>query len=147
MNKACLQRHKNRFVMLLGIALSACTSTPPPLVFEAPKASVKPETGQALVITDPKTKTINRTQMSAITGMRTSRRDERLLVNATLKNNAGLREVIAIRVRWLDEHGVQTAPYAPSESYALEGGEEQALVFVAPNAASSDIRIELETLR
>lgn len=133
--------------LYLAAVSTACTTPQPPPVVAPQKVSVKPEVGQALVVTDPKTKTVNRTQSVSVTSLRTSRRDDRLMVNATLKNSAGLREVIAVRVRWVDEQGIQTAPYAPSESFSLEGGEEQALIFVAPNALSADIRIEMETLR
>lgn len=136
------------YAVMASCMLSACaTEQPPPPVIEAPKVSVKPDLGQALIVTDPKTKTVNRTQSVEVAALRTARRDDRLVVNAVLKNSAGLREVVAVRVRWVDELGIQTVPYASSDSYSLEGGEEQALVFVAPNAATADIRIELESLR
>ena len=94
---------------------------------------------------DPSAKVVSLVDQIQIQDIRTSTLNGRMQITIVLKNNRGRRDVINMRMRWLDSAGVLAAQYDPWQTIALEGFEEKAITLNSPTPRAEDFRIEMQT--
>jgi uncharacterized protein YcfL len=71
--------------------------------------------------------------------------DGGMIVDFTLYNNRGRRNVINYRVQWFDEHGMMATPNDSWSTIAFEGQQEMIITVTSPGIEAIDYRLELQT--
>jgi len=137
---------KSRILMgFIFLALTACAGkeTPPTSQIIDHQENLRTEPNQARLV-EPSVKVVGRVNSIVVKEIRTRTLNNRMIVDYTLYNDRGLRDVINYRVRWLDANGMMVSQYDPWETVALEGHEQSVLSVTAPTMTSTDFRIELK---
>lgn len=130
--------------ILAAALLTACGSDPKPTsqILET-RENLKTDKGDVRVV-DPNAKVASTVNKIEVVDIRTTTVNERMQITVTLKNNRGRRDVINVRMRWLDSGGLLAAQYDPWQTVALEGMEEKAITLNAPTPRAEDFRIEMQ---
>lgn len=129
----------------LSLVTAGCASNeakPSSQILET-RENLKTEKDQVRVV-DPQAKVASRVNKIEVVDIRTTTVDDRMRITVLLKNNRGRRDVINVRMRWLDSAGLVAAQYDAWETIALEGMEEKAVTLNAPTARAEDFRIEMQ---
>lgn len=124
---------------------AACAAKQPPPTSQIieHQENLKTEPTKARIV-DPASKVVGKANNVQVVEIRTQTVSGRLLVDCTLLNDRGRRDVINYRLRWLDPNGMTVGQYDPWDSVALEGHEQSVISFSAPTVAATDFRIELK---
>lgn len=136
-----------RFALLLlsGLALAACQSRPAPeVVIQEPQVDLHTQPGQVAVI-QPESRVVGSANAIRVIGLKTITDTDRLLVEATLKNERGRRDLVYYRLRWLDNAGVMLGQYEPWATEALEGFQQAVITVPAPYPNAADFRLEIRS--
>lgn len=94
-------------------------------------------------LVDPVAKVVGKANDILVREIRTRTIESRLLVDFTLFNDRGRRDVINYRLRWLAANGMTIGQYDPWETVAIEGHEQSVLSSTAPSPAATDFRLEI----
>lgn len=125
--------------------LAACAGKEPPPTSHIVEhqENLKTEPNQARIV-EPATKVLGKANNVVVKEIRTQTLNGRMLLDFTLYNDRGRRDVINYRVRWLDPNGMSVGLYDPWETVALEGHEQSILSVTAPMQSATDFRLELK---
>ena len=129
----------------LPLFISACASNDAKSTHQIleTRENLKTEKDQVRVV-DPQAKVASSVNKIEVRDIRTTTVGERMQITLLLKNNRGRRDVINVRMRWLDSAGLMAAQYDPWETVALEGMEEKTVTLNAPTPRAEDFRIEMQ---
>jgi uncharacterized protein YcfL len=133
-------------ICIISFGLVACAGKEPPPSSKIidHQENLRTEQDQARLV-DPSMKVVGSVNKIAVKEIRTRTLNNRMIVDFSIHNDRGLRDVINYRVRWLDPNGMMVTQYDPWETIALEGHEQSVLSLTAPTTTSSDFRIEIKT--
>jgi len=138
---------KNQIILaMICLTLTACAGKelPPTSKIIEHQENLRTELNQARLV-DPSSKVVGIVNKIEVKEIRTRTLNNRMIVDFSLYNDRGLRDVINYRVRWLDPNGMMVTQYDPWETVALEGHEQSVLSVTAPTPTSSDFRIEIKS--
>jgi uncharacterized protein YcfL len=129
----------------LCVVLAACAGKEPLPTSQiiTHQENLRTEANQARLV-EPSAKVVGQANSIVIKEIRTRTLNNRMIVDYTIINDRGLRDVINYRVRWLDANGMMVSQYDPWETVALEGHEQSVLSVTAPTITSTDFRLELK---
>lgn len=130
-------------IIFLGLAACAGKEPPPTSKIIDHQENLRTELNQARLV-DPSMKVFGTVNKITVKEIRTRTLNNRMIIDFSLLNDRGLRDVINYRVRWLDPNGMMVTQYDPWETIALEGHEQSVLSVTAPTPTSSDFRIEIK---
>lgn len=139
--------HIARFSVILSTItlLLACQSRPvPDVVVQEPAVSLHTAAGQVAVI-QPQTRVIGAANAINVVGLKTITDSGKLIVEATLKNERGRRDVLYYRLRWLDSAGVMLGQYEPWTTEGLEGFQQSVVTVTSPYPHATDFRFEIRS--
>ena len=108
------------------------------------RENLKTDPGQARQV-DPAAKVVSSANKIKVLDIRTTTVNGRMQITVLLKNDRGLRDVINVRMRWLDGAGIMAAQYDPWETVALEGFEEKTITLNSPTPRAEDFRLEMQS--
>ena len=124
--------------------LAACHTAPP--VLDEPKPEPEPTFSIEEFIAPLGDKVVNTADSIIVKKMRIKRFTEGgMIVDFTLYNNRGRRNVINYRVQWFDKQGMITEPYDSWSTIALEGKQEIIITINSSGTEAVDFRLELQT--
>lgn len=138
-------KSRKAIILLAALILSGCAGKEPPptnYIVEH-QENLKTEPNKARIVV-PDTKVLGIANNVLVKEIRTQTINGRIIVDFTLKNDRGRRDVINYRVRWLDPNGMATGQYDPWETIALEGHEQSVLTVTSPSILATDFRIEIK---
>ena len=126
------------------LLLAACAGKEPPPTSQliTHQENLKTEPTRARLVV-PATKVVGKANDIRVREIRTQTVGSRLLVDFTLLNDRGRRDVINYRLRWLDANGMTIGQYDPWDTVAMEGHEQSVLSATAPSPAATDFRLEI----
>lgn len=130
---------------LLGVVLAGCQSRPAPEVtIQEPAVDLHTKAGQVAVI-QPASRVVGSANAIRVTGLKTITDSTKLVVEATLKNERGRRDILYYRLRWLDNAGVMLGQYEPWSTEALEGFQQAVVTATSPYPQAADFRLEIRS--
>lgn len=136
-----------RLPLLAGslLLLSACQSRPAPEVqIQEPAVDLHTQPGQVAVI-QPASRVVGTANAIQVIGLKTITDGSRLLVEATLRNDRGRRDIVYYRLRWLDSAGVMLGQYEPWATESLEGLQQAVITVTSPHPHAADFRLEIRS--
>lgn len=128
--------------VLLANGCASNEAKPTNVILES-RENLKTEKDQVRLV-DPQAKVAGTVNQIQVKDIRTTTVNDKMQITAVLKNNRGRRDVINLRMRWLDSAGMLAAQYDPWETIAIEGMEEKMVTLNAPTPRVQDFRIEMQ---
>ena len=130
---------------LTALVISACTTVEPPPTNSIidKQENLKTEKNEARLVV-PATKVTGTANNVIVKEIRTTTVNGKMIVDFTLLNDRGRRDVVNYRLRWLDPNGITVTQYDPWETIALEGHEQSVLSVTAPIPEATDFKLELK---
>ncbi|MCC2636603.1 MAG: hypothetical protein K0Q68_322 [Moraxellaceae bacterium] len=136
-----------RLPLLAGslLLLSACQSRPAPeFLIQEPAVDLHTQPGQVAVI-QPASRVVGSANAIQVIGLKTITDGSRLLVEATLRNDRGRRDIVYYRLRWLDSAGVMLGQYEPWATESLDGLQQAVITATSPYPHAVDFRLEIRS--
>jgi uncharacterized protein YcfL len=128
-----------------ALMLTACQSSPAPeFVVQEPAVDLHTQAGQVAVI-DPKSRVVGTANAIKVITLKTITDSNRLLVEATLRNERGRRDILYYRLRWLDSAGVMLGQYEPWLTESLDGQQQAVITATSPYPHAADFRLEIRS--
>ncbi len=133
-------------VFLFGVlALSGCQSRPEPeVVIQTPKVNLHTQAGQVAII-KPESRVVGSANAVKVIGLKTITDVDKLLVEASLLNDRGRRDIVYYRLRWLDSVGVMLGQYEPWSTESIDGFQQTVITVTSPYPNATDFRFEIRS--
>lgn len=136
-----LQRNLLTIILVFVLfPMMACQTAPPPVPdkleptfsieeFSAPLGNKVVNTADSIIVKKVRIKKFT---------------DGGIIVDFTLYNNRGRRNVINYLVQWFDKNGMMIKPYDSWGTIALEGQQEIIRSVISPSIEAADYRLKLQ---
>ena len=132
-------------LVCFGVLLCGCQShSDTEVVIQQPTIDLHTKPGQVAVI-QPESRVVGSANNIHVTGLKTITNADSLIVEATIKNERGLRDILYYRLRWMDNAGVMLGQYEPWSTEAFDGFQESVITATSPYPHAADFRLEIRS--